>query len=85
MEGVEYEKLSAPTLEQGAAASATLQGQFGSGNDLLIGFNALMSDLNFGVRADAFEQAWKELADLLGFADSGRSATRAAGQMIFGL
>lgn len=68
MEGVEYEKLSAPTLEQGAAASATLQRKFGSGNDLLIGFNALIGDLNFGARADAFEQAWKELADLLGFA-----------------
>lgn len=68
MEGVEYEKLSAPTLEQGAAASATLQSRYASGNDLLIGINALISDLHWGVRADAFEQAWKDLADLLGFA-----------------
>lgn len=67
MEGVEYEKLSAPTLEQGAAASASLQSRYATGNDLLIGINAVISDLNLGVRADAFEQAWKELADLLGF------------------
>jgi len=68
MEGVEYEKLSAPTLEQGAAASATLQSRYTSGNDLLIGINAVISDLNWGVNADAFEEAWKDLADLLGFA-----------------
>lgn len=68
MEGVEYEKMSAPTLEQGAAASATLQSRYTSGNDLLIGINAVISDLNWGVNADAFEEAWKDLADLLGFA-----------------
>lgn len=68
MEGVEYEKLSAPTLEQGAAASATLQSRYTSGNDLLIGINAVISDLSWGVNADAFEEAWKDLADLLGFA-----------------
>jgi tetratricopeptide (TPR) repeat protein len=68
IEGVEYEKLSAPTLEQGAAASANLQSRYTSGNELLIGFNALISDLDWGVNADAFEEAWKDLADLLGFA-----------------
>lgn len=68
MGGVEYEKLSAPTLEQGAAASAALQSRYATGNELLIGFNAVINDLNFGVRADTFEQAWNDLAALLGFA-----------------
>ncbi|WP_203335576.1 DEAD/DEAH box helicase [Nocardioides limicola] len=68
MDGVEYEKLSAPTLEQGAAASASLQRLYASGNDLLLGINALLSDLSWGVRAEAFEQAWHDLADHLGFA-----------------
>lgn len=68
LDGVEYEKLSAPTLGQGAAASAHLQSRYASGNDLLIGINAIVSDLNWGVTADLFEEAWKDLADLLGFA-----------------
>lgn len=68
MDGVEYEKLSPPTLEQGAAASTVLQTRYASGNDLLIGINAIIGDLNWGVTADAFEEAWKDLADLLGFA-----------------
>lgn len=68
MDGVEYEKLSAPTLEQGAAASASLQQRYTSGNDLLLGINALLGDLSWGVRAEAFEQAWQDLADHLGFA-----------------
>lgn len=68
LEGVEYEKVSAPTLEQGAAASAYLQQRYTSGNDLLIGFNALVSDLSWGPKTEAFEQAWADLADHLGFA-----------------
>jgi hypothetical protein len=68
MDGVEYEKLSAPTLEQGAAASASLQQRYASGNELLLGVNALLGDLSWGVRADTFEQAWQDLADHLGFA-----------------
>lgn len=68
MDGVEYEKLSAPTLEQGASASAGLQQRYASGNELLLGVNALLGDLAWGVRAEAFEQAWHDLADHLGFA-----------------
>jgi hypothetical protein len=68
MGGVEYEKLSTPTLEQGAAASASLQDRYASGNELLVGLNALVGDLAWGVRADVFEQAWQDLADHLGFA-----------------
>lgn len=68
MEGVEYERLSAPTLEQGAAASNYLQQRYTSGNGLLIGFNALAADLSWGPRTEAFEHAWADLADHLGFA-----------------
>ncbi|WP_338571941.1 helicase C-terminal domain-containing protein [Arachnia propionica] len=67
MEGVEYEKLSAPTLEQGASASANLQQRYTSGNELLLGVNALLEDLSWNVRAEAFEQAWHNLADHIGF------------------
>lgn len=68
MEGVKYEKLSAPMLEQGAAASETLQRRYASGNELLLGFNALIGDLDLGIRAEVFEQAWCDLGDLVGFA-----------------
>lgn len=68
MDGVAYEKLAAPTLEQGAAASGYLQNRYSTGNDLLIGINALVADLVWGPRTDAFEQAWADLADHLGFA-----------------
>jgi len=66
--GVEYEKLSTPTLEQGAAASVSLLGRYTTGNDLLLGINALLGDLSWSVRAEAFEQAWQDLAGHLGFA-----------------
>lgn len=68
MDGVEYEKLSAPTLEQGAAASSNLQGRYASGNELILGFNAMLADLTWTTRADSFEQAWEDLAAHLGFA-----------------
>ena len=68
IDGVAYEKLAAPTLEQGAAASAYLQRRYTSGNELLIGINALVADLAWGPRTEAFEQAWADLADHLGFA-----------------
>lgn len=68
MAGVAYEKLSAPTLEQGAAAAAFLQKEYPSGNDLVIGMNALLADLTWGLRTEAFEQAWCDLAYHLGLA-----------------
>jgi hypothetical protein len=68
MEGVAYEKISAPTFAQGAAASAHLQAQYETPNDLLIGLNAMLSDLNWGTRTKAFERAWADLALVLGFA-----------------
>lgn len=68
LEGVRYEKLSAPTYAQGAAAATHLQAAYGSGNDLGIGMNALLGDLDWGPRTRAFEQAWADLARAIGFA-----------------
>lgn len=68
LEGVRYEKLSAPAYAQGAAAGNYLQGAYGSGNDLVIGLNALLGDLDWGPRTHAFEQAWADLARVIGFA-----------------
>lgn len=68
MEGAQYEKITAPTYAQGAAAVSYLQETYASSNKLLIGLNALLSDLNWGPRTTAFEQAWSELALVLGFA-----------------
>lgn len=68
MDGVQYEKLSTPTLEQGATASATLQQLYSSGNDLLLGVNALLGDLSWSARSEGFEEAWQGLAEHLGFA-----------------
>lgn len=67
MVGVEYEKLSTPTMEQGASASSYLQARYPTGNELVIGLNALIDDLRWDVKADTFEQAWADLADHLGF------------------
>lgn len=67
MEGVEYEKLSTPTYEQGAGASAYLQRRYPTANQLLLGLEALAADLTLQSKADTFEQAWADLADHLGF------------------
>jgi hypothetical protein len=76
--GVDYEKLSAPTSEQGAGATAYLQGRYASGNQLVIGLNALIDDLSWECKADVFEQAWADLADHLGF--SGQRPERDTGR-----
>ena len=68
LEGVRYERLSAPAYAQGAAAVSYLQSAYGSGNNLVIGMNALLGDLDWGPRTRAFEQAWADLACVIGFA-----------------
>ncbi len=68
LEGVRYEKLSAPAYAQGAAAAAQLQAAYDSGNDLVLGMNALLADLEWAPRTRAFEQAWADLARVIGFA-----------------
>ena len=76
--GVAYEKLSTPTAEQGAGASAYLLSRYASGNELVIGLNAVIDDLSWDVKADVFEQAWADLADHLGF--SGQRPERDTGR-----
>ena len=66
--GISYERLSAPALEQGAAAVGWLQQHYASANELLLGMTALRRDLSWGPKTAAFEQAWAELAWHLGFA-----------------
>lgn len=78
MEGVTYERLSAPRMEQGAAASTHLQSTYATGNDLVVGMNAMLGDLTWGPRTSQFEQAWSDLADHLGFA--GQRPERDIGQ-----
>lgn len=67
-DGIDYEKLPTPALEQGAAASSYLQQRYGTANDLLLGLAALGNDLDWGHRTKAFEQAWSDLAWHLGLA-----------------
>jgi hypothetical protein len=68
MEGVEYEKIAPPTFAQGAASASYLQATYETSNHLVIGLNALLADLTWNPRTFAFEQAWSELALVLGFA-----------------
>ncbi len=67
-EGIDYEKLPTPALEQGAAASSYLQQRYATANDLLLGLAAVVDDLDWGPRTEAFEQAWSDLAWHLGLA-----------------
>lgn len=64
--GVQYEKLNAASRPQGEQASSWLQARYASGNELLLGFNALAQDLDWGPRTDQFEQAVRDLADHIG-------------------
>ncbi len=68
MDGVAYEKLTAPALEQAAAASRWLQDRYPSSTELLLGMHALLSDLDWGPCTQAFEQAWADLARHIGLA-----------------
>ena len=54
-------------MEQGAGASSYLQARYSTANQLVLGLNALIDDLQWGGKVDAFEQAWSDLADHLGF------------------
>lgn len=64
--GVRYERLKAASRPQGEQASSWLQNRYSSGNDLLLGFNAVLHDLDWGPRTLQFEQAVRDLADLVG-------------------
>lgn len=64
--GVQYERLNATSLPQGQQAASALQKRYRSGNDLLLGVNAMMQDLEWGSRTEQFEQAMRDLADHIG-------------------
>ena len=68
LEGVTYERLVNPRRQQGLAASSWLQTRYESGTQLILGFNALVADLQLGPRTEAFEQAWSDLAWHIGLA-----------------
>lgn len=60
--GVKYENLKAASRPQGEQASSWLQTIYASGNDLLIGFKAVLRDLDWGQDTPQFEQAMHDLA-----------------------
>lgn len=60
--GVQYERMKVASRPQGEQASSWLQGRYASGNDLLLGFKAVLQDLVWGPRTPQFEQAVHDLA-----------------------
>jgi len=64
--GVKYENLKAASRLQGERASSWLQNRYASGNDLILGFNAVLQDLKWGPHAAQFEQAMHDLAFHIG-------------------
>ena len=68
MHGVTYEKLNSNAGVQSVSATSWLQAAYATSTDLIVGFNALVGDLDWSPNTDAFEQAWAGLANHLGFA-----------------
>lgn len=68
LDGVAYERLTVPAQEQGATASSWLQAHYATATELVLGMNALIADLDWGPRTEAFEQAWSDLAYHIGLA-----------------
>lgn len=68
MNGVAYERLTAPAGDQAAAACQWLQTRYATSTELLLGVNAMLGDLDWGPRTAAFEGAWADLAWHFGLA-----------------
>lgn len=66
LNGVTYQRLTRANRPQGEQASAWLQSTYASGNDLVLGINALLGELNWGPRTKQFEQALCDLARHIG-------------------
>ncbi|MFT3860041.1 DEAD/DEAH box helicase [Micropruina sp.] len=65
--GIQYERLAkAAAQEQGEQACTWLLNRYSSGNELVIGFNALIQDLDWGPRTKQFEQAMADLGRHIG-------------------
>ncbi len=67
MRGITYEKLNSSARGQAVTASSWLQTRYATGTDLVVGFNALLADLDWGLQTNAFEEAWMDVAYHLGF------------------
>lgn len=67
--GVKYERISGPSEIQASALTLFLEEQYQTGNALLIGMEAILSDLNWGELQNhkRFEKAWSLVAFHLGF------------------
>lgn len=78
LDGVQYERLTTASAEQAADAATWLQQRYESTNELILGFQALLSDLVWGPRTKQFEQAWADLAWHIGLA--GQQPERDIGQ-----
>lgn len=68
LEGVTYSRLQTPGQAQGKLASTWLSNHYQNGNDLVVGVNALLTDLDWSSRTREFEQALCDLAWHLGLA-----------------
>lgn len=69
--GVAYVRLASKVQQQGAVACEFLSSRYPTAEDLLIGVNAVIGDLEYDPepgRADSFEQAVADLGSHLGFA-----------------
>lgn len=68
LDGIEYEKLNAENLSQAKNSAWVIRSYDGNKNKLLIDVNGLLENLIFlPETANRFEQAFKELARILGF------------------
>lgn len=68
LSGIIYERLAGRNRPQAEQASSWLQTKYDSGNDLVVGFNALTSELSWSPHFRKFEQAMCDLAWHLGLA-----------------
>jgi len=69
-QGIAYVRLTGRAGEQASTAAEFLATRYDSGNDLLIGINAILDDLVYDPdpnRVNAFEQAVADLGEHLGF------------------
>ncbi|MCT3015760.1 helicase [Propionibacterium freudenreichii] len=66
--GVTYSRAQTPGKQQGKQASEWLSNRYETGDELLVGVNALLVDLDWSSRTSEFEQALCDLAGHLGFA-----------------
>lgn len=68
MQGITYQKVQTPRVEQAQASEQFIRQRYLDTNQFIIGINALISDLVWDpARTDQFESAMEELGRVLGF------------------